>query len=92
MPGSIANSRMLHPQGTTNPDGIAGAKELGIQFGAKPKLTQEQIIELKIKRESGVLVKDLMNLKTAVKNILIMSKSDNIRNSNGFTTSKSLTQ
>ncbi len=41
-------------------DGIAKAKELGIKFGAKPKLTQEQIIELKAKREAGVMVKDLM--------------------------------
>lgn len=42
-------------------DGIAKAKELGIKFGAKPKLTQEQIIELKTKRKSGAMVKDLMN-------------------------------
>jgi len=42
-------------------DGIAKAKELGIKFGAKPKLTQEQIIELKTKRKSGAMVKDLMD-------------------------------
>jgi len=42
-------------------DGIAKAKELGIKFGAKPKLTQEQVIELKAKREDGVMVKDLMD-------------------------------
>jgi len=41
-------------------DGIAKAKELGIKFGAKPKLTREQVIELKAKREGGVMVKDLM--------------------------------
>ena len=41
--------------------GIAKAKELGIKFGAKPKLTQEQIIELKTKRKSGAMVKDLMD-------------------------------
>ncbi len=42
-------------------DGIAKAKELGIKFGAKPKLTQDQIIELKTKRKSGAMVKDLMD-------------------------------
>jgi len=41
-------------------DGIAKAKELGVKFGAKPKLTQKQVIELKAKREDGVMVKDLM--------------------------------
>ena len=41
-------------------DGIAKAQELGIKFGAKPKLTQEQITELKAKRKSGVMIKDLM--------------------------------
>jgi len=42
-------------------DGIAKAKELGIKFGAKPKLTQEQVIELKAKREDGLMVKELMD-------------------------------
>jgi len=41
-------------------DGIAKAKEIGIKFGVKPKLTQEQVIELKAKREAGVMVKNLM--------------------------------
>ena len=42
-------------------DGIAKAKELGIKFGAKPKLTPEQLTELKQRRSEGVKVKDLMN-------------------------------
>jgi len=42
-------------------DGIAKAKEIGVKFGAKTKLTPEQLIEMKQKRSGGVLVKDLMN-------------------------------
>jgi len=41
-------------------DGIARAKEIGIKFGAKSKLTPEQIEELKQKRSEGVKIKDLM--------------------------------
>jgi len=41
-------------------DGIAKAHDKGVKFGAKPKLSPEQIEELKQKRESGVLIKDLM--------------------------------
>jgi len=41
-------------------DGIARAKEIGVKFGAKPKLTPEQIEELKQKRSEGVKIKDLM--------------------------------
>ena len=42
-------------------DGIAKAKELGVKFGAKAKLTPEQLAEMKQKRTEGVLIKDLMN-------------------------------
>ena len=42
-------------------DGIAKAKEIGVKFGAKTKLTPEQLTEMKQKRSDGVLVKDLMN-------------------------------
>lgn len=42
-------------------DGIAKAKELGVKFGAKSKLTPEQLTELKQRRSEGVKVKDLMN-------------------------------
>lgn len=42
-------------------DGIAKAKELGIKFGAKAKLTPEQVTELKHKRSEGVKAKDLMS-------------------------------
>jgi len=42
-------------------DGIAKAKEIGVKFGAKTKLTPEQLTEMKQRRSEGVLVKDLMN-------------------------------
>jgi DNA invertase Pin-like site-specific DNA recombinase len=41
-------------------DGIAKAKAQGVQFGAKPKLTSQQLIELKQKRADGVKIKNLM--------------------------------
>ena len=41
-------------------DGIARAKELGVKFGAKAKLTPEQVEELKKKYSEGVKIKDLM--------------------------------
>ncbi len=41
-------------------DGIAKAKRKGIQFGARRRLTNQQITELQQKRKSGVLIKDLM--------------------------------
>ena len=41
-------------------DGIANAKSKGVIFGAKPKLTKDQISEMNSDRESGVLIKNLM--------------------------------
>ncbi len=41
-------------------DGIQKAKASGVQFGAKPKLTNEQIIELRQRRHNGELVRELM--------------------------------
>jgi len=41
-------------------EGIAKAKENGVKFGAKAKLTKEQLAEMKEKREAGVLIKELM--------------------------------
>lgn len=41
-------------------DGIAKAKQKGVRFGAQKKLTDEQIVEVKKKREEGVLIKTLM--------------------------------
>jgi DNA invertase Pin-like site-specific DNA recombinase len=41
-------------------DGIQKAKARGIQFGAQPKLTAEQIAELRQRRENGELIRDLM--------------------------------
>lgn len=42
-------------------DGIKQAKERGVQFGAKAKLSTEQVEELRQKRSAGVLIKDLMH-------------------------------
>ena len=41
-------------------DGILKAKARGVQFGPQRKLSDEQLMELKKRRESGELVKDLM--------------------------------
>ena len=41
-------------------DGILKAKARGVQFGPQRKLSDEKLIELKQRRESGQLVKDLM--------------------------------
>ena len=41
-------------------EGIAKAKENNVRFGAKPKLAEPQINELKARRERGVLIKELM--------------------------------
>ena len=41
-------------------DGIIKAKERGVRFGRKKKLTPEQITELKRRREQGTLIKKLM--------------------------------
>lgn len=41
-------------------DGIQKAKRRGVQFGAKPKLTDEQIVELRQRRQSGELIRVLM--------------------------------
>lgn len=42
-------------------DGINKAKKKGVRFGARRKLTEQQIAELKKKRKEGVLIKTLMN-------------------------------
>ena len=41
-------------------DGIKKAKDRGVQFGKSPALTDDQIVELRDKRASGTLIKDLM--------------------------------
>ncbi|MGB5635662.1 MAG: recombinase family protein [Waterburya sp.] len=41
-------------------DGINKAKERGVAFGRKKKMTQEQIDELRARRKQGVLIKTLM--------------------------------
>jgi DNA invertase Pin-like site-specific DNA recombinase len=42
-------------------DGITKAKKKGVQFGAQRKLSNEQIKEIKKKRNEGVIIKTLMN-------------------------------
>jgi hypothetical protein len=41
-------------------DGIKKAKDRGVQFGKRPTLTENQIVELRDKRANGTLIKDLM--------------------------------
>jgi DNA invertase Pin-like site-specific DNA recombinase len=41
-------------------DGIAKAKEQGIAFGRKRTITETQIVELREKRQQGILIKALM--------------------------------
>lgn len=43
-------------------DGIQKALENGVKFGAKPKLTDKQVVEMKAKRADGMKIKDLMAL------------------------------
>lgn len=41
-------------------DGIRKAKERGVKFGKRKKLSPEQVAELQSRREQGVLIKTLM--------------------------------
>ncbi len=41
-------------------DGIVKAKERGVRFGRKNKLTRQQIVELQQQRQQGALIKTLM--------------------------------
>jgi DNA invertase Pin-like site-specific DNA recombinase len=41
-------------------DAIKKAKQKGVRFGARRKLTTDQIAELRARRKSGVLIKELM--------------------------------
>jgi DNA invertase Pin-like site-specific DNA recombinase len=41
-------------------DGIQKAKEKGVKFGRKKKLTKRQMGELRKRRQQGELIKDLM--------------------------------
>jgi DNA invertase Pin-like site-specific DNA recombinase len=40
-------------------DGIAAALNRGVKFGAKPKLTDDQVQQMKEERQSGVLIREL---------------------------------
>lgn len=41
-------------------DGIKKAKEKGIRFGRKPGLTQDQVTELRQRRDAGEFIRNLM--------------------------------
>ena len=41
-------------------DGILKAKARGVHFGAQPKLSEEQVADLKARRDNGALIKELM--------------------------------
>ena len=41
-------------------EGIQKAKEKGVQFGRKPKLSEQQVFEMRDKRKRGCLIKELM--------------------------------
>jgi DNA invertase Pin-like site-specific DNA recombinase len=41
-------------------DGIKKAKDRGVQFGKRRALTDDEITELREKREKGILIRDLM--------------------------------
>ena len=41
-------------------EGIEQAKKRGVQFGRQPKVTKEQIEEMRRKRKEGTLIKKLM--------------------------------
>ncbi|MBA3875302.1 MAG: Hin recombinase [Anaerolineae bacterium] len=51
------SQRSLHER---QMDGIHKAKAKGIHFGAQPKLTDEQIAELRQRRQNGDLIRELM--------------------------------
>lgn len=43
-------------------EGIQKAKSKGVRFGAKVKLTDAQVAELRQRRENGALIRDLMKM------------------------------
>jgi DNA invertase Pin-like site-specific DNA recombinase len=56
MPGAIAQFE-TEIRAERQTDGIAKAKRKGVRFGARRKLTSEQIKELQKKRKDGILIK-----------------------------------
>ena len=59
MPGAIAQFE-TEIRAERQMDGIHKAKERGVHFGPKKKLTPEQITELQARRAQGTLIKTLM--------------------------------
>jgi DNA invertase Pin-like site-specific DNA recombinase len=40
-------------------DGITKALDNGVKFGAKPKLTEQEVQQMQIDRDAGMLIKDV---------------------------------
>jgi DNA invertase Pin-like site-specific DNA recombinase len=43
-------------------EGIAKAKAKGVRFGRKVKLSNNQVTEMRLKRQEGALIKELMSI------------------------------
>jgi len=73
-------------------EGIKKAKENGVAFGRKAKLTDEQIEEMNQKRSEGVLIKELMASyklsKATVYRLLNLCSSSNISNASKYAPSQ----
>lgn len=61
-------------------DGIKAAKGRGVKFGAKAKLSPDQVVEMRQKRADGILIKDLMHQYNISKASVyrLLSDTDNI--------------
>ena len=70
-------------------EGIRKAKERGVKFGNKKRLTRQQIVELQERRRQGVLIKTLMRdydlSKTSVYRYLVDDIQNNKTDKSGKT-------
>ena len=61
-------------------EGIEKAKENGVKFGRQALLTNAQVAEMRLKRESGILIKNLMSeyglSKASIYRLLNQSNTD----------------
>lgn len=61
-------------------EGIRKAKERGVKFGKKKRLTRQQIVELQERRRQGVLIKTLMRDYDLSKTSVYRYLADDIQN------------
>ena len=61
-------------------EGIRKAKERGVKFGKKKRLTRQQIVELQKRRRQGVLIKTLMRDYDLSKTSVYRYLADDIQN------------